>query len=105
MSETIDSPVPYRVVYSERVRHELRALVARAREHGVGPQMLTAIKELDARLRVYPQFGEPLRDLKLEPARIWIGVVPPLVVHYLLDEERRHVIVAVPFTLLPNSGF
>lgn len=103
MSEPFSQPTPYRVSYSERVRQELLRLAGQARDQGFGPEFIAAVKELDRRLRIYPQFGQPLCDLKLEPAQIWIGVVPPLVVRYVLDEERRLVmVVALPF-LLPRA--
>jgi hypothetical protein len=104
VSEASSGPAPYRVTYSERVRRDLLNLAARARERGLGVQFVAAVKEIDHRLQIYPQFGQPLCDLTLEPARIWIGVVPPLVVQYALDEERRLVMVATPFLPLPNSG-
>ena len=104
MSEPPSPPVPYRVVYSGRVRNELRALIARARARGLAPQVLAAVRAIDERLRLYPQFGQPLRDLVLEPAQVWVGVVPPLVVQYTLDEQRRLVMVVVPLTALPDSG-
>jgi hypothetical protein len=66
--------------------------------------VLQAVRQIDERLRIYPQFGQPLRDLVLEPLQLWIGVVPPLVVQYILDEERRVVMVVVPILPLPRSG-
>jgi hypothetical protein len=105
VSEPSSSPPLYHVSYSEVVRQEIRRLARQAREHGVGPQFVAALKEIDRRLHLYPQFGQPLRDLELEPAQTWIGVVPPLVVRYVLDEERRLVMVAaLPFLLLPKTG-
>ncbi len=104
MSEPPSKPVPYRVAYSERVRNAARELVAQARARGLTPQVLAALREIDERLHLYPQFGQPLRDLRLEPAQLWIGVVPPLVVQYILDEERRLVIIVVPITAQPESG-
>jgi hypothetical protein len=62
------------------------------------------LKEIDRLLHLYPQFGQPLADLQLEPAQLWIGVVAPLVVRYVLDEERRLVMVATLPVLLPSSG-
>ena len=82
----------------------MRALVARARDRGLGSHVLAAVREPDRRLRVYPQFGQPLRDLRLEPAQVWIAVVPPLTVQYVLDEERRSVFVVTPIVPLPESG-
>jgi hypothetical protein len=104
VSEPAGGPVPYRVEYSGRVREELRRLAARAVNSGVGQPFFAAIREIDQRLRLYPQFGQPLRDLHQKPLQIWIGVVPPLVVQYILDEERREVTVAVPILPLSRSG-
>src|SRR5438270_807615 len=104
MPDTPADPVPYHVTYSEDVRTALRTLILHAKAKGLARQVLVALKEIDHRLHVYPQFGQPLRDLLLEPVRLWIGVVPPLVVRYLLDEEHRLVIVAVPILPLPKSG-
>jgi hypothetical protein len=94
MSEAPTDPVPrYRVSYSERVRIELRKLAGVAYQRGLVSDMRDALKKMDEMLQVYPQFGEPLRDLTIEPMRQWIGTVPPLVVQYVLDEERRLVMV------------
>jgi len=104
VSEPTESPIPYHVSYTERVRQEARLLAVRARDRGFGQQVLAAIKEIDRLLHLYPQFGQPLFDLKLKPAQLWIGVVPPLVIRYVLDEQRRLVIVAIPFMPLRRSG-
>jgi hypothetical protein len=37
----------------------LLSLADRARERGEGEAFLAALKELDRRLRLYPQFGDP----------------------------------------------
>jgi hypothetical protein len=94
----------YRVSYSGRVRDALKALVLRARSIGIAPQVLTAIREIDRRLQIYPQFGQPLRDLTIDSAQLWIGVVPPLVVHYIIDEVGRQVMVVLPPSPFSNSG-
>jgi hypothetical protein len=67
-------------------------------------EVLAALKEIDRRLHIYPQFGDPLRDLKLEPTKIWVGTVRPLVVRYILDEERRLVLVGEPILPMPHCG-
>ena len=82
----------------------MRSLISRARDRGLVPQLRAAIKEIDRRLHLYPQFGQPLRDLELKPLQLWLGVVAPLVVHYVLDEERRLVVVLRPPLPLPRSG-
>jgi hypothetical protein len=104
VTNPVDGPIPYRVIYSERVRDALRSLIASARQRGWGAQVIAAVKEMDRVLHIYPQIGQPLRDLQLEPARLWIAVFPPLVVKYFLDEEKRLVMVGVPIQLLPRSG-
>jgi len=60
---------------------------------------------LDRRLRVYPQFGQPLYDLEHKDGQVWSGVVRPLSVRYMVFADRRLVIVATLPRLLPNSGF
>ena len=102
MSEPNSSSGPYRVVYSERVRNGLRELLDDLTAQGLGRQSLEVLKNLDARLHLYPQFGEPLRDLSTQGQTFWAGTVPPFVVHYIIDEPRRLVFVVKPFMLLPR---
>ena len=104
MSEPANAPAPYQVAYSGLARGAIPPLVTRARAAGGGAEVLAALKELDRRLRIYPQFGEPLVDLTHESGQIWMGTVPPLVVRYSLYEERRLVIVVVPIAPMPASG-
>lgn len=104
MSPLSEPPIPYRVIYSEVVRRELKALIRRAIASGLKQQTIQAVKDVDARLQVYPQFGEPLQDLATEGETIWLGTIPPLVVEYIIDEERRLVFIVRPFLLLPRSG-
>jgi len=99
-----DVPAPYGVSYSQRVRDEFVALVTRLRPLGTHSQVLAAAREIDRRLRIYPQFGQPLRDLSAQSTQLWVGVVSPLVVQYVLDEARRLVMVVLPFRMLNNSG-
>ncbi len=104
MTEAFGAPAPYQVSYSGLVRAAMRQLVARARLSGHAPEVIAAIKEIDRRLHIYPQFGEPKINLTYEPGQIWTGTVPPLVVRYAVYEERRLVIVSVPLAPLPGSG-
>jgi hypothetical protein len=50
--------MPYRVAYSERVRNELRNLLAKAKERGLSSLFLDAVKELDHRLMCSPRLGQ-----------------------------------------------
>jgi hypothetical protein len=96
-------PVPYRVVYSERVRRRLLALADVARERGDGDAFVTAVKEIHRRLRLYPQFGEPLFDLTQEAGQVWLGIVRPLSMRYGVLDNRRVVMVSELPVLLPRS--
>jgi hypothetical protein len=92
------------VSYSGQVRTELKELMTRAVSAGLGQAILDAVKTIDYRLHVYPQFGDPLRDLVTQGETLWIATVPPLIVEYVIDEPRRTVFVVVPLRPLPNSG-
>ena len=70
---------------------------------GDGEEFIAALREFDRRLRIYPQFGDPLVDLKKEPGQVWIGIVPPLAMRYGVFDERRLVIAAAIPVLLPKS--
>jgi hypothetical protein len=96
---------PYEVSYSGRVLDEINDLISRARLHGNHEPLLEAARTIAYRLRVYPQFGEPYRDSAIESAQEWVGFVPPLVVRYILYEERRFVSVVYPIKPLSRSGY
>jgi hypothetical protein len=98
-------PAPYRVVYSGLVRQELLALMGRATVAGHGPPALAALKELDHRLHIYPQFGEPLRDLHLAGQVAYAATLPPLFIEYIIDDPHRAVFVIVPLRAMPHCGF
>jgi hypothetical protein len=93
------------VVYSGVVLATIRAFIARAQAAGQNDTFLATLKELERRLSIYPQFGEPERDLSQEDGRLYNATVPPLVVRYAVFEERRLVFLGSPPRLLPNAGF
>ena len=100
MSGAGDGPPPYRVSYSVRVRERLVELAAVARARGDGEAFVSALLEFDRRLRVYPQFGDPLLDLLAEAGQVRLGTVPPLAMRYGVLEDRREVLVAALPVLL-----
>ncbi len=104
MSETARGPAPYRVSYSGRVRQRLLELAAAAKQRGDGEEFLAALREFDRRLRVYPQFGDPLTDLLAEAGQVRLGTVPPLAMRYGVLEDRRVVLVAALPVLLPRRS-
>src|SRR3954469_9795101 len=103
VSAAASESVPYRVVYSERVRQRLLALADVARERGDGEGFLAALKEFHRRLCLYPQFGEPLIELTQEVGQVWLGIVRPLAMRYGVFDERRVVMVVEVPVLLPKS--
>ncbi len=94
MTEPTEAPLPYRVVYAEVARTVLREFGNTARAAGQSGEAVAALNQLDHRLHLFPQFGEPLMDLKQETGQIFIGIVAPLLVRYAVYEERRLVVVA-----------
>jgi len=100
-----EAPKPYQVSYTGLVRAEARRLIATAGTSERAQAIITAFRELDRLLRIYPQFGEPELDLKKEDGKVYNCAVPPLVVRYAVFEERRLVVVSSPPKLLPNAGF
>lgn len=80
------------------------ALAAAARRRGDGEAFLAALQEFDRRLRVYPQFGDPLVDLLVEVGQVRLGTVPPLAMRYGVIEERRLVMVAALPVLMPRRA-
>ena len=64
---------------------------------------ISALREFDRLLHIYPQFGEQLVDLKKEPGQVWIGTVRPLTMRYGVFDERRTVIAGAIPVLLRRS--
>jgi len=104
VSTDADAPRPYRVSLSRRVYDKVRELAAVARDRGDGEAFLAALREFYRRLQVYPQFGDPLADLRQEAGQIRLGIVPPLAMRYGVLEDRRQVFVAALPVLLPKSS-
>ncbi len=92
---------PYQVVYSVFVERRLEELADQAIARGDGLAFATALAEFRRLLALYPQFGDPLIDLKAEPGIIYNGIIRPLSMRYGVLEERRLVLVVAPPVLLP----
>lgn len=103
MSEPNAEFNPYRVEYSARVREKLLEFATTCRSRGDGAEFVAALKEFDRRLRIYPQFGEPLMDLRGASGQIWIGIVRPLTMRYGLYDDLRAVMVSASPVLMPMS--
>ncbi len=105
MSETPYPPVPYNVSYSKWVLDELRQTLRRAQAGGWGALAGSAVESIDSRLRTYPQFGEPKKDLATSGNVLWTLTIHPFFVEYILNEEQRMVFVITPFEVMRNAGF
>lgn len=90
----------YQVIYSTHVRNELKRLITSLESKETRTEVRDSLIELDKRLSIYPQFGEPLLDLHLDSAQIWIGVIPPLVAKYVIYENQRQVWVVAPLLMI-----
>src|ERR1700736_5303637 len=88
------SAAHFRVVYSEAVRIALRDLLAKARAIGKLDEVAAAARGIHGHLQPQPfVFGEPLYTLPNLTLLARQGSVRPLVVTYVVDEERRLVYV------------
>jgi hypothetical protein len=105
VSPTTPSPVPYRISPSRRVVAQLNALSKQAAVAGLGATFLDALKRMYHVLRIYPQFGEPLRDFKALGATQYAATFPPLYVEHIIDEPNRTVFIGMPIKALANAGF
>ena len=99
-----DIPQVNQVTVSGRVFDKVRELATKATARGDGEAFLAALREFDRRLRVYPQFGDPLIDLWEPTGQIRLGIVPPLAMRYAVFEERRLVLVVALPVLLPRQS-
>ena len=105
ITEPSPSPRPYVMHPSGRVSRELKALVQRAAAAGFGQQVIDALKTLHRILTLYPQYGEPRRDLRTAGETAYAAAIAPLYVEYVVDEPNRAVFIGVPIKVLPNAGF
>lgn len=105
MSQPGHGVTPYHLAYSERCRESIRRLLALARERGRLAEILEVVRGIHTRLEWIPlDFGDPQKELVHLGIQERIGVCPPVVVTYAVDEARRIVYVSVPVKLLPRSG-
>ena len=99
-----DALQPYRIELSDQVRTRIFELADAARDRGDGPAFLAALKGFYHRLRVYPQFGDPLADLVRYVGQTRIGIIPPLSMRYGVIEDERLVFVTALPVLMPKPA-
>jgi hypothetical protein len=80
---------PFRLVYSEAVRDEVRRLGAAASDMGNTAPFLASLKALQERMSRDPlDFGEPLHDFKHVELQVRAGGHGQLFVRYAVDADR-----------------
>ena len=97
------TPRLYDLSVSGRVYERLLELSDAAAARGDGEPFLAALAEFRRRLRVYPQFGDPLVDLSAEQGQMRLGVVPPLAMRYGVYESKRLVLLTALPVLMPRT--
>ena len=105
MTNSSPNGVAFRVVYSESVRNRIKALGKRARQVGVGPEFLAAVKAVDAALRRSPEtFGDPSYHLAAARLTIYVRIYEPLLVTYSVHRDKPIVFLRSiePF---PDNAF
>jgi hypothetical protein len=93
-------PIPYHVSMSGLTRKHLRELHRQEAEAGRGQRVISAFREIVARLQRDPLiFGEPRYHLPVLKLLVRQGAVRPLVVDYAVHETQPVVFIR-GFTLL-----
>src|SRR5438105_4484811 len=91
----------YQVVYADPVQAALDALIRGAGERAL--ELVLAFREADHILKIYPQFGEPTRDLALGITEYGAGF-GPLFIRYTVDEPNSSVYVNDPIQDCPDPN-
>jgi hypothetical protein len=87
-------PAEYQVIVSEQVGVLIKQAHREAAQRGQGKPFVVALRTIQRRLQKDPHvFGEPLFHLPALKLLVYHAVVPPLVVHYALHQERPLAIV------------
>jgi hypothetical protein len=98
------SPGEYQITLSAQAFEWVKEISKVAVSRGDSQSFLHALKEFHRRLRIYPQFGDPLVDLVEHHGQIRIGIIPPLAMRYAVYEDQRLVIIsAKPVLLIPKG--
>lgn len=96
-----EPPAPYLVTYSSAVLQRLRELGEEALARGDGVAFVAALKSLHQRLTIYPQFGDPVKDMAHGGGQLRVGIIRPISIRYGVHEESRTVFCGTLPLLLP----
>jgi hypothetical protein len=85
---------PYEVHFSAHIARQVRDLHAWALRNALGDIVVTTFEAAMARLQSNPtDFGEPLYRLPALRMQLRCAVVPPLIIHFGVCEDRATVYV------------
>jgi hypothetical protein len=88
------SDFPFQVVYSEKIRNEIRDLVAKAIKLGTGAECLQALEKIDRQLHQDALgFGEPLYSLPAAKLKVRHAAISPLSAIWAVHDEQSLVFV------------
>ena len=73
------SDVPFKVDRVPAVTEEIRKLAKRAKEAGILPELMSALKEVERQLRTNPvEWGDPQYSTKKKGGMVCHVIVPPI---------------------------
>lgn len=94
----------YKIDHLNHVPERIRALNSKAKDKGLVPLLDQALHRVAELCRTKPtEWGDPVRNTILPGGTIYRGIVKPLVVHFVVFEKERSIIIldVLPF---PRSG-
>lgn len=84
----------YRIAFSEAISDEARRLQRQASREGRGPAFLAAFRKITERLQDDPtNFGDPNYRLPALRLQLRTAIVPPILVHFAVSEDRPEVYI------------
>jgi len=94
----------YRLDRVPEVNQQIRDLVAKATPLGTKQQLLDALKEIVAKLTSQPlDWGDPDYNTKKPGGQVCHAILEPLIVHYVVFESDR-VVILLKIKPLPGSS-
>jgi len=84
----------FEIIFAPKISQQIRALHRDAARAGAGRRFLAALRRVTLRLESDPyDFGEPMYRLPALRMQLRCAVVPPLIIHFGVCEDRATVYV------------
>jgi hypothetical protein len=94
MEEPTEQPDRYTVDRLADVTVQIRRLVGRAKQLGMGPQVLDALETIVAKLETMPlEWGDPEYATRHEGGLVLRGLLSPFIVQYVTFAKERVVCI------------